>query len=94
MDYEKLYNELKIQHENLQTTFDTYKENTDKEKEDLSTKLTDLQTKSNEEIDKLKQANIDLFLRIPKEPPTQPNTTPTQEKTITCDDVIKELGGL
>lgn len=94
MDYEKLYNELKIQHENLQTTFDTYKENSDKEKEDLSTKLTDLQTKSNEEIDKLKQANIDLFLRIPKEPPTQPNTTETQEKTITCDDVIKELGGL
>lgn len=94
MDYEKLYNELKVKHENLQTTFDTYKENTDKEKEDLNTKLTELQTSSTQEIDKLKQANIDLFLRIPKEPPTQPNTPPTQEKTTTCDDVIKELGGL
>lgn len=94
MDYEKLYNELKVQHENLQTTFDTYKENTDKEKEELSTKLTELQTTSTQEIDKLKQANIDLFLRIPKEPPTQ-TTPPTQEeKTTTCDDVIKELGGL
>lgn len=92
MDYEKLYNELKIEHQNLQTTFDTYKENTDKEKTDLETKLTDLQTKSNEEIDKLKQANIDLFLRIPKEPPQ--TTSTTQEKTTTCDDVIKELGGL
>lgn len=93
MDYEKLYNELKIDHQNLQTTFDTYKENTDKEKTDLETKLTDLQTKSNEEIDKLKQANIDLFLRIPKEPPS--TTPPTQEEKITtCDDVIKELGGL
>lgn len=93
MDYEKLYNELKIEHQNLQTTFDTYKENTDKEKEELSTKLTELQTTSTQEIDKLKQANIDLFLRIPKEPPTQ-TTPPTQEKTTTCDDVIKELGGL
>lgn len=93
MDYEKLYKELKIEHQNLQTTFDTYKENTDKEKEELSTKLTDLQTTSTQEIDKLKQANIDLFLRIPKEPPT--TTPPTQEeKTTTCDDVIKELGGL
>ena len=93
MDYEKLYNELKIQHENLQTTFDTYKENTDKEKTDLETKLTELQTTSTREIDKLKQANIDLFLRIPKEPPQQKPTEP-QEKTTTCDDVIKELGGI
>lgn len=93
MDYEKLYNELKIENQNLKTTFDTYKENTDKEKTDLETKLTELQTTSTQEIDKLKQANIDLFLRIPKEPPT--TTPPTQEeKTTTCDDVIKELGGL
>lgn len=94
MDYEKLYNELKIEHQNLQTTFDTYKENTDKEKTELETKLTDLQTKSTEEIDKLKQANIDLFLRIPKEPPQTNTTTTQEEKTTTCDDVIKELGGL
>lgn len=93
MDYEKLYNELKEQHKNLQTTFDTYKENTDKEKEDLNTKLTELQTTSTQEIDKLKQANIDLFLRIPKEPPQQ-TPPPQEEKTTTCDDVIKELGGL
>lgn len=93
MDYEKLYNELKKEHQNLQTTFDTYKENTDKEKTDLETKLTELQTTSTQEIDKLKQANIDLFLRIPKEPP-KTNTTTQEEKTTTCDDVIKELGGL
>lgn len=93
MDYEKEYNELKKTYDSLKTTFDTYKENTDKEKEELSTKLSNLQTTSTQEIDKLKQANIDLFLRIPKEPPTQ-TTTPTQEKTTTCDDVIKELGGL
>lgn len=92
MDFEKEYSNLLKKYEILQTTFDTYKENTDKEKEDLSTKLSELQTTSTQEIDKLKQANIDLFLRIPKEPPT--TTTTQEEKTTTCDDVIKELGGI
>lgn len=92
MDYEKLYNELKVKHENLETTFNNYKETTDSEKSDLETKLSDLQTKSNEEIDKLKQANIDLFLQIPKEQPPNQEHTP-QEKTTTCDDILKHLGG-
>ena len=93
MDYEKLYNELKEQHETLTTTFETFQETSKKEKEELENKYTKLETESLTKINELQQANVNLFLQIPKEP--QPNQTPTpqEEKTTTCDDIIKNLGG-
>lgn len=91
MDYEKLYKELKEQHDTLVTTFDTFKETNTKEKTDLETKLSDLQKESENKIQELQQANINLYLKIPQK---QPDPTPTpQETKITCDDIIKDLGG-
>ena len=91
MDYEKLYKELKEQHDTIVTTFETFKETTSKEKNELETKLSDLQTESETKIQELQQANINLYLKIPQK---QPETTPTpQENKITCDDIIKDLGG-
>lgn len=91
MDYEKLYKELKEQHDTLVTTFDTFKETTTKEKTELETKLSDLTKESETKIQELQQANINLYLKIPQK---QPETTPPpQEKTTSCDDIIKTLGG-
>lgn len=91
MDYEKLYNELKEQYETLTTTFETFQETSKKEKEELETKYTKLETDSSTKINELQQANVNLFLQIPKEP--QPTPTPQEEKITTCDDIIKNLGG-
>lgn len=91
MDYEKLYKELKEQHDTIVTTFENFKQNSEKEKTDLETKLSDLQTESETKIQELQQANINLYLKIPQK---QPETTPPpQEKTTSCDDIIKTLGG-
>lgn len=91
MDYEKLYNELKEKHDTIVTTFENFKQTSEKEKEELETKYTKLETESSTKINELQQANVNLFLQIPKEP--QPNQTPQEEKTTTCDDIIKNLGG-
>ena len=91
MDYEKLYNDLKEQHDTIVTTFETFKETSQKEKEDLETKYNKLNEESETKIQELQQANINLYLKIPQKQP-DPSPTP-QENKITCDDIIKDLGG-
>ena len=92
MDYEKMYNELKEQHDTIVTTFENFKQTSEKEKIELETKLSDLQNETETKIQELQQANINLYLKIPQK---QPETTPPpQENKITCDDIIKDLGGL
>lgn len=91
MDYEKMYKELKEQHDTIVTTFETFKETTSKEKEELETKYNKLSEESETKIQELQQANINLYLKIPQK---QPETTPPpQETKVTCDDIIKDLGG-
>lgn len=91
MDYEKMYKELKEQHDTIVTTFETFKETTSKEKEELETKYNKLSEESETKIQELQQANINLYLKIPQK---QPETTPPpQDIKITCDDIIKDLGG-
>ncbi len=92
-DYEKMYNDLKEKYDNETTTFNTYKEQIEKEKETLQSDYNKLKEESEKEINDLKQANISLFLQIPKEP-TKEQTPKTQEdKKTTCDDIIKIFGG-
>lgn len=91
MDYEKMYKELKEQHDTMVTTFKSFKETSQKEKEELETKYQTLETESKNKIDELQQANINLYLKIPQKPTE--TTPPPQENKITCDDIIKDLGG-
>ena len=91
MNYEEEYKKLKEQHDTLVTTFETFQETSKKEKEELETKYTTLETESTTKINELQQANVNLFLQIPKEP-QQIQTPPPEEKT-SCDDIIKNLGG-
>lgn len=93
MDYEKMYNDLKQEHDTLTTTFNNYKETTEKEKTNLQNDLTKLKEESEKEITDLKQANISLYLKIPQEPRDDQKPKETQDKKTTCDDIIKMLGG-
>ena len=60
MDYEKMYNELKEQHDTIVTTFENFKQTSEKEKIELETKLSDLQNETETKIQELQQANINL----------------------------------
>lgn len=92
MDYEKLYNELKEKHDTLVTTFETFKETSEQEKQTLKEEYEGYKDKTEKEITDLKNANVSLYLQVSKEPnPGQ--TPPPQETKVTCDDIIKKLGG-
>lgn len=93
MDYEKLYNELKEQHDTLVTTFNTFKETSTKEKETLQKEYDTFKETTGQEITDLKNANVSLYLQVSKEPTNEQTTPPPQETKVTCDDIIKNLGG-
>lgn len=93
MDYEKLYNELKEKHDTLVTTFETFQETSKKEKEDLQKEYDTFKETSGKEITDLKNANVSLYLQIPKEPTKEQTAQTPQETKVTCDDIIKKLGG-
>lgn len=93
MDYEKLYKELKEQHDTMVTTFETFKETSQKEKEDLQKEYDTFKETSDKEITDLKNANVSLYLQVSKEPSKEQTPPPPQEKNISCDDIIKKLGG-
>lgn len=93
MDYEKLYNELKEKHDTLVTTFNTFKETTEKEKQTLKDEYEGYKGKTEKEITDLKNANVSLYLQVSKEPTKEQTTPPPQETKVSCDDIIKNLGG-
>ena len=92
MDYEKLYKELKEKHDTLVTTFNTFKETSEKEKETLQKEYDTFKETTGQEITDLKNANVSLYLQVSKEP-TQETTPPPQETKVSCVDIIKNLGG-
>lgn len=93
MDYEKLYKELKEKHDTMVTTFETFKETSKKEKEDLQKEYDTFKETSDKEITDLKNANVSLYLQVSKEPSKEQTQAPPQENNISCDDIIKKLGG-
>lgn len=93
MDYEKMYNELKEKHDTLVTTFNTFKETSEQEKKTLQEEYDKHKETTSKEITDLKNANVSLYLQIPKEPTKEQTEQPPQENNISCDDIIKKLGG-
>lgn len=93
MDYEKLYNELKVKHETLETTFENFKDTSTKDLEKLKKEYDEYKTTSSEEIDKFKKANIELYLQIPKKEQEEIKEPTPQETKVTCDDIINDLMG-
>lgn len=93
MDYEKLYNELLEKFNTLDTTFKTYQETSEKEKNTLKEEYETYKETSSKEITDLKNANVSLYLQVSKEPQPNQTTPPPQETKVSCDDIIKNLGG-
>lgn len=91
MDFEKMYNDLKKEHETLSTTFDSYKTTSQEEKEELEKKLVEkdeIITSKEDKIKEVQQTNIDLYLKIPQ---TQEQNKPSVEEKTT-EQILKEIG--
>lgn len=93
MDYEKMYNEMKEKYETLNTTFNTFKETSEQEKKTLQEEYNTHKETTEKEITDLKNANVSLYLQVAKKPTEEQTTPPPQETKVTCDDIIKKLGG-
>lgn len=91
MDFEKMYNDLKKEHETLSTTFESFKSTSQEEKEELEKKLVEkdgIITTKDDKIKEVQQTNMELYLRIPQS--QEQNKPPVEEKSM--EQILKEIG--
>lgn len=92
MDYEKMYKELKEQHDTMVTTFDSFKTESQREKEEFEKKLGEKDSvlgEKDDKINELQQTNMSLYLRIPQ---GQEQAKPKESKSM--DQILKEIEGV
>lgn len=95
-DYKKMYEELKAQHEQDTLTFNNVKEELEKVKSGIETEYQQYREQAEKEILDLKQTNISLFLKVPKEPTEEQKKQEEPEKKVSTADLVNDLinGGI
>lgn len=96
MDYQKEYEELKKQYDADKITFENVKSELEQAKSGIETEYQKYREQAEKDILDLKQANISLFLKVPKEPTEEQKKQDEPEKKTSTADIVNDLinGGI